>query len=205
MCAACSNELKHVTNSNAYRLITGVGIFQTVYNLTLALAQKKYDLVITAGIAGDYNRDRDLNQMFMIEKSTFTDTGFEDEEGGFLPLIGSTFLDCNKPPFRERYIYNNVSDEIADKIKLPTATANTVSRTCTDPIHVASLLQQFPADLETMESAAYSYVCALQNVQYAEIRCTSNHILPKKQEKWQIDGALRTLGTHVDRILEEIC
>ena len=53
MCAACSNELKYVTNSNAYRLITGVGIFQTVYNLTLALAQKKYDLVITAGIAGD--------------------------------------------------------------------------------------------------------------------------------------------------------
>ena len=46
MCAACSNELKYVTNSNAYRLITGVGIFQTVYNLTLALAQKKYDLVV---------------------------------------------------------------------------------------------------------------------------------------------------------------
>ena len=200
MCAACSNELKYVTNSNAYRLITGVGIFQTVYNLTLALAQKKYDLVITAGIAGDYNRDRDLNQMFMIGKSTFADTGFEDEEGGFVPLIGI----CVFSDF-ERYIYNNVSGEFADRILLPTATANTISRTCTDPTHVASLLQQFPADLETMESAAYSYVCALQNVQYAEIRCTSNHILPKKQEKWQIDGALRTLGTHVDRILEEIC
>ena len=205
MCAASANELKYVANTNAYRLITGVGVFQTVYNLTHALTTQKYDLVLAAGIAGDYNIDRALCQTFRVAKSTFADIGFEDENGDFSPLVGSMFLDSNKPPFHDKYIYNKVPGEFNNALNLPTATANTVSRTCTDPKHVASLLQKFPADLETMESAAYSYVCAMQHVEYAEIRCTSNHIVPKKQEKWQIDAALRTLGTHVDTILQGFC
>jgi nucleoside phosphorylase len=54
-----------------------------------------------------------------------------------------------------------------------------------------------------MESAALGYVCAQQHIKYAEIRCTSNHVIPKNKGKWQLDGALTALGRSLDTILKD--
>lgn len=216
LCAACANELKYFgdgtfqhlktgfvtpVDQNIDVLVTGVGFFQTIYHLTRTLQECDYEMVFAAGVAGDYDLERPVCQVFSIEKSTFVDCGFETQGGGFQSIVGSKFLDADLPPFQSGYIFNS----IADIIGLPMATANTVCRTCTDPKHVAKMLRQFPADLETMESAAFGYVCARQHVNYAEIRCTSNHVVPKKQEKWQLEGALNALGSTLDSILKEIC
>lgn len=220
LCAACANELSKVGDGSLLSLktgqtatvsgdidvlITGVGMFQTIYNITNALRDGNYDMVLTAGIAGDYNPDRPLCQTYAVAKSIFADCGYEGYDGNFLPITGSIFLDANEHPFQDGYIYNNMSEKIARRLGLPTATVNTVCRTCTDADYVAKLLKQFPADLETMESSSFGYVCARQHVEYAEIRCTSNHVVPKNKEKWQLDDALRTLGKTLESILEEIC
>ena len=220
LCASCSNELSKVGDGSLLQLktgqtatitndidvlITGVGAFQTIYNLTNALCNGNYGMVLVAGIAGDYNIDRDLCQTFAVSRSIFADCGFEGCDGRFVPITGSIFLDANEYPFRDGYIYNKVSGQLTTTLQLPAATANTVCRTCTEAEYVAKMLRQFPADIETMESAAFGYVCAKRHVDCAEIRCTSNHVLPKNKEQWQLDGALRTLGRHVDRILEDFC
>ena len=217
LCAACANELSKVgdgsllrlktgqtssINSDTDVLITGVGMFQTIYHLTNALRDGDYDTVLAAGIAGDYNLDRALCQTFAATKSIFADCGYEGYDGVFLPITGSIFLDSNEYPFHDNYIYNNASEQLAAQFGLPTATVNTVCRTCTDNEHVTKILSQFPADLETMESAALGYVCAQQHIKYAEIRCTSNHVIPKNKGKWQLDGALTALGRSLDTILK---
>ncbi len=219
LCAACAKELSKLGDGSLIRLktgqpatisgdidvlITGVGIFQTTYHLTNALRDGNYDTVLAAGIAGDFDPDRPLCQTFAVNKSTFADCGFEGYYGKFQPITGSIFLDSNEYPFNDGYIYNNASDRLAMRMDLPTATANTVCRTCTDAEHVARMLQQFPAELETMESAALAYVCAKRHIEYAEIRCTSNHIVPKAKEKWQLQPALQALGKTLERILKEI-
>ena len=220
LCASCSNELSKVGDGSLLQLktgqtatltgnidvlITGVGAFQTIYNLTNTLCNGNYGMVLAAGIAGDYNLDRDLCQTFAVSRSSFADCGFEGYDGRFVPIAGSIFLDANAYPFCDGYIYNKVSGCLPASLQLPAATANTVCRTCTEAEYVAKMLRQFPADLETMESAAMGYVCARRHIDYAEIRSTSNHVAPKNKEQWQLDGALRTLGTHVDRILEDFC
>ncbi|MCR5455523.1 MAG: hypothetical protein K6F33_11105 [Bacteroidales bacterium] len=220
LCASCSKELAKVRdgslsqlhtgelvslNNNIDVLITGVGLFQTIYNLTYTLRYNSYKMIIAAGIAGDYNLERQLCNTYVINRSTFADIGFEDYYGNFAPIAGSIFLDSNEYPFNDGYILNNMSQRLSTKLKLPTATANTVCRTCTDSEYVRKMLIQFPADLETMESAAFGYVCAKQHIGFAEIRSTSNHVAPKKQEKWQLDGALSVLGTHINTMLEYFC
>jgi len=220
LCAACANELSKVGDGSLLHLktgqpatigsdidvlITGMGLFQTIYNLNNALHDGDYGMVLTAGIAGDYDIGRPLCKMFAVTRSIFTDCGFEGYDGRFLPITGSIFLDANEYPFRDGYIYNEASERLAIKQGLDTATVNTVCRTCTEPGHVEKKLRQFPAQLETMESAAFSYVCAKRHTEYAEIRCTSNHVVPKTQEKWQLEGSLNTLGKTLDGILKEIC
>ncbi len=220
LCASCANELSKVGDGSLIRLktgqpaslssdidvlITGVGIFQTIYHLTNALRDRDYGMVLTAGIAGDFVADRTLCQMYAVTRATFADCGFEGYDGRYLPITGSIFLDANEYPFHDGYIYNKASEELAANIGLQTATVNTVNRICTEKGYVDKMLQQFPADLETMESAAFGYTCAMRHVDYAEIRCTSNHIAPKNKEKWQLDGALCVLGKSLERILKEIC
>ena len=220
LCAACAKELSGFAdgsfsglragqlasiNSNADVLITGVGCFQTVYNLADTLSSGNYGMVLAAGVAGEYDISRGLCRMYAVTRSVFADCGFEGEDGGFKPLAGSMFLDADKPPFSSGYIVNNESSAIAARFGLETATANTVNRTCTDPAHVERLLRQFPAEIETMESASLSYVCGRRGAPYAEIRCTSNHIVPKSLQKWELDGAIRTLGINIDAIIKEIC
>lgn len=220
LCAACSNELSKVGDGSLLQLhagqlatvsgdidvlITGVGVFQTVYNLTNTLREGNYGMVIAVGIAGDYHFNRELCRTFAVRRSTFADCGFESFDGKFVPIAGSIFLDANEYPFCDGYIHNNASCKLASTMGLPTATVNTVSRTCTKAEYVNQMLQRFPADLETMESAAFSFVCAKRHIDYVEIRSTSNHVVPVKTEQWQLDGSLRALGTHVDTILEEFC
>ena len=219
LCAACAKELSKLGDGSLIRLqtgqpttisgdidvlITGVGIFQTTYHLTNALRDGNYDTVLTAGIAGDFDPNRPLCQTFAVSKTTFADCGFENTDGKFLPMTGSIFLDANEYPFHNGYIHNKASDRLAARLDIPTATANTVCRTCTDADYVARMLQQFPSELETMESASFAYVCAQRHTDYAEIRCTSNHIVPKAKEKWQLDPALQVLGNTLERILKEI-
>ena len=215
LCAACANELSKVgdgslsalktgfvttINNDIDVLISGVGTFQTAYHLTRALMECEYKMVLTAGIAGDYDPDRPLHQIFSVERSTFADCGFETADGQYQPIIGSKFLDDDTPQFQSGYIINSK----ADTLGLTLATANTVSRTCTEPINVKKILCRHPADLETMESAAFSYICAMQHVPYAEIRCTSNHIVPKKEEPWMIKEAVEVLGKAVEEAVKTI-
>ena len=99
LCAACANELSKVgdgslsalktgfvthINSNIDVLITGVGIFQTVYHLTRALSECEYEIMLSAGIAGDYDSDRQLCQLFSVQKTVFADCGFETANGNFV-------------------------------------------------------------------------------------------------------------------------
>ncbi len=212
LCAATPNELAGISNGALSSLktgvvvdvgkydvlITGVGIFQTVYNLTRALMECDYEMALSVGVAGDYDNERPLCQLYSVEKSVFADCGFETKDGGFQPVAGSKFLDGDRPPFQHGYVTNN----LAGMLGLQYATANTVSRTCTDPLHVKNLLRKFPADLETMESSAFTYVCARQNVPRAEIRCTSNHVVPKRQEEWRLKEAVEVLGAAVEKMIK---
>lgn len=214
LCAASEGEIKHLEglstkpqlgiatriNSDADLLITGVGIFQTIFHLTKCLQYGRYGMVIATGIAGEYHLERPLVSMYAVEQSVFTGFGTETENGEYEPLVGSRFLDSNKFPFNNGYIEHTASSKLAKVLGISTANANTVCRTNTNHTYISKLLKKFPADIETMESSAYGYVCAMMGIQLAEIRCTSNFVLPKNESKWQIAESTQALGNLLTQI-----
>ena len=86
--AATGFEIKPFieNNKSADVFITGIGIPATVFHLTKQLAQKEYDLVIQAGIAGTFNSAFPLGSVAVIETDTFGDIGI-DEKGNFTTLF----------------------------------------------------------------------------------------------------------------------
>lgn len=188
-------------------LITGVGIFQATYNVAKALGnpQKKYQMAIGAGIAGAYDTQCVTGTAYVGGEFAFADCATENPDGSMNPLVGSQFLDGDAYPFSHGLIKSPVAGQIASALGIECARVNTVSRIITDPKHIAMVTDRFPAELETMESAAIAYACAMEHVPYAEIRCVSNHTVPKSEGKWDIAGAVGNLGTLLERLLNDNC
>lgn len=199
ICASTEGEIAGIKPSDTVdTLVTGVGYFSTVYNLTKTLLLHEYCLVFAVGIAGDYRLDNAVPQMYVVENARFADTGFEGENGEFVPLVGSRFMPDNQFPFNNGVIHSNLAQHFAQHYGIDMCTANTVNRTRTDREYIEKMLKKFPAEIETMESAALHYVAQLQGVPMIEIRSTSNHVAPKSAEKWKIAEATDALNNFLN-------
>ena len=199
ICASTEGELARIKPSDTVdTLVTGVGYFSTVYNLTKRLLLHEYCLVFAVGIAGDYRLDKPVPELNVVENARFADTGFEGEKGEFVPLVGSQFMPGNQFPFSNGVIHNTFAKHFAKHFDIKMCTANTVNRTRTDREYIDEMLTRFPAEIETMESAALHYVTQLQRVPMIEIRATSNHVAPKSAEKWKIAEAVDALNNFLN-------
>lgn len=209
ICASTANELSGIKGLDTKSLITGkiftyndftdimiigVGYFSSVYYFTKIALLHEYCLVFAVGISGDYRLTQPIPQLYVVESACFADSGFEDEQGNFKPLVGSDFIGNNSFPFNNGVINNWLSRAFALNYGLETCRANTVNRTRTEKKLTEELLRKFPAEIETMESAAIQYVAKLERIPLMEIRATSNHVTPKNIESWHIGEAIGLLG-----------
>ena len=213
ICAATAKELSGLKGLDTDRLtigkvfsysslidifITGVGYFSSTYYFTKIALLHEYCLVFAVGISGDYRLTQPIPQLYVVESTCFADSGFEDYHGNFKPLVGSDFIGNDSFPFSNGIILNGLAKGFAQKSGLETCRANTVNRTRTDRKHTDELLRQFPAEIETMESATIQYVASLERVPLIEIRATSNHVTPKYIESWHIGEAVGLLGVFLN-------
>ena len=208
ICASTANELSGIKgldtkslivgkiftyNDLIYIALIGVGYFSSVYYFTKIALLHEYCLVFAVGISGDYRLTQPIPQLYVVESACFADSGFEDKQGNFKPLVGSNFIGNNSFPFDNGVINNGLAKVFAQEYGLETCRANTVNRTRTEKKLTEELLRQFPAEIETMESAAIQYVAKLERVPVIEIRATSNHVTPKYIESWHIGEAIALL------------
>jgi len=159
--AATGFEIKPFieNNKSADVLITGVGIPATVFHLTKQLAQKEYDLAIQAGIAGTFNNTLVKESVVMIETDTFGDIGI-DEKGNFTTLFETGLAHENDFPYNNGWLLNK--HEYFTHPSLPVAKGITVNKIIDDEIQIKRLREKFGADIESMEGAAFHYVCLQQ-------------------------------------------
>lgn len=200
ICASTEGEIAGIKPSDTVdTLVTGVGYFSTVYNLTKRLLLHEYCFVFAVGIAGDYRLNEPLPQLYVVENARFADTGFEGENGEFVPLVGSKFLPGNQLPFSNGVIHSPIARQFALHYGINLCNANTVNQTRTERDYINKMLTRFPAEIETMESAALHYVTQLQRVPLIEIRATSNHVAPKSAEKWKIAESVEVLNNFLNK------
>lgn len=180
-------------------LLTGVGTPQAVYSLTKLLVQKKYDLAIQIGIAGSYRREHELGSVWQITSDTFADLGAEDTDGRLMSVFEMGLIDPDQPPFRA----GRLTLEDAEAFPfLPPMKAVTVNRVHGYPTSIKRFLGHNEADLETMEGAAFFYVCMLENQRCLQIRAISNYIEARNRDHWEVGLAVQNLNQVVLEMLD---
>jgi len=186
-------------NHNIEVLITGVGQVNTTYFLTQNLLNKKPGFVIQAGIAGTFSKQVLLGQTVLIKQDTFGDTGMEEKQH-FTTLFDAGFAKKNDYPFNDGWLVNDTT-KLFDKLSLHAVKGITINKISDSLFQRQQLVQHFNPAIESMEGAAFHYVCLQQKLCFIQIRGISNTVGERDKSKWAMKDAILNLNIELEKIL----
>lgn len=188
-------------------MLTGIGTTSTSYRLTKMLnsVEKPFDLAINIGIAGSFTKDFPIGSVARIEKEFFGDLGFETFSG-FQTLFDYKILDADTHPFRSGALNApKLSHNIEQALQVyQPACAVTVQTVSGLPEKTKQLIKGFMPQIESMEGAAFFYVCILEDLPFIELRSVSNEVGERDRSKWNIPLALDSLNKANKKLLEAL-
>lgn len=180
--------------------VTGVGMIATAYNLTRILATGQYDFILQAGIAGAFNRNIPLGEVLAVSSDRFADLGAEDGEN-FIDVFDLGLSKPSQAPYTHKLLLNPYISEL--DIQLRVVDAITVNTVTGSDASVERLQRLYPGVLESMEGAAFHYVCLCEKVRFLQIRAVSNYIERRNRDAWQIELAVNNLNEFLLKYITE--
>lgn len=187
-------------------LVGGVGSMSTAWSLTKWIsANEKPDLAINAGIAGSFKDTFPVGSVVMPVSDCFADAGIEDGDN-FLTLHETGLSNPDEFPFTNGIIpaenrYTEIIQGIIKPVKAVTVNTATGSDSTRE-----KLINKYNPDIETMEGAAFFYICAREKIPFISLRAISNRVERRDRSGWNIPLALENLALkfgEVLKILEE--
>lgn len=199
--AATKMEIAPFTeqHTSADILITGVGAPATIYALTKALQKKKYDLVIQAGIAGTFKNSFAPGETFAVKSDVFADLGIHERDE-FFTLFDKGFANADELPYTSGRLENPSNNDFA----LPSVTGITIN-TVTDKYAQTELfVRKYDPDIESMEGAAFHYVCISEGVRFLQLRSISNFVGERVKTNWKMKESIMSLNENLKRITAQL-
>jgi futalosine hydrolase len=184
-------------------LISGYGSVFTAYQLTRALNMINYDLAINAGLAGSF--DHFLEQGFVVNvvQDQFADLGVE-HKGKIYTLHEEELMDENDFPFSGGVLNSLGNFEIEEVESLIPVKGITMNTLYSDPKWINIMRDKYAPEIETMNGAAFFYICLSEKVPFLQIRSISHFVEIRRIENWNIPSALKNLSGSLISILEEL-
>lgn len=188
-------------------MLTGIGTTSTSYRLTkqLCSTETPYDLVVNTGIAGSFSEEFPIGAVARIDKEYFGDLGFETFSG-FQTLFEYQILDADTFPFKggalnAPLLGDRLENALSHIKKASSVTVQTVSGL---PEKTDRLRMGFSPQIESMEGAAFFYICLLERVPFIELRSVSNEVGERDRTKWDIPLALENLKKETANLLKAL-
>jgi futalosine hydrolase len=182
-------------------LITGVGSVATSWAMTKIFSSGvKADLAINIGIAGSFRDDIPVGEVVVPVSDCFADAGIETGSG-FLTLAEAGLVDPDAFPFKSGRIFSdNRFVSKAGRLLRP-VNAITVNTSTGTQNNIKLISERYHPDIETMEGAAFFYVCSRENIPFLAIRAVSNKVELRNREKWNIPLAINNLSEKFGELL----
>jgi futalosine hydrolase len=181
-------------NNSCDILICGVGIPSTIYHLTKKLLPQDYDLIIQAGIAGSFKKTFKCGEVVIAKKDAFGDIGVEENKN-FKTIFQLGFGNKNQSPFNNGWLVNN-SEELSLS-HLKKVKAITINKISDSRKQTRQIQKIFNADIESMEGAAFHFVCLQQNIPFLQMRSISNKVGERNKKKWDLKTAIQNLNNEL--------
>jgi futalosine hydrolase len=176
-------------------LITGVGMVATSY-FTAKAVNDSYDFAINAGICGSFNKNLELGDVVNICEDTFAELGAEDDDK-FLSLEEMQLPGISK-------VINNNGALHPVIESLPKVNGITVNTTHGNEKSIAKVYERFHPYVESMEGAAFMFVCEQEGIPYVQLRAVSNYVEKRNRNAWNISLAIEKMNEKLMEVLNVI-
>jgi len=116
--------------------------------------------------------------------------------GEFLTQFEKKWLNENEFPFKNGFLQTNFTliKQISQLSKVRGITVNTISN---NPEILKNRRIKFNADIETMEGAAFMYVCLNENIECIQIRAISNKMIENEIFKLNVENSVSKLNSFI--------
>ncbi len=200
---ALERKFRHTNNSISVDfLITGVGMTATTYALTKKVAKKKYDLALNIGLAGTFREEINIGEVVNVITDCFADLGAEDGEK-FLTLNQLGLQEEDKFPFWNGKLKSDESQYYESLKSLKNVKSITVNKVHGHEQSIGRVIQKFHPDVESMEGAAFFYVCLLEKIPCIQLRAISNRVERRNRATWNLDLSMENLIEVFTQFMEE--
>lgn len=192
-----------VHNNQYHILITGVGSLASTYHLTRYLTAHKPDCCIQAGVGGSFTPDFPPGSLVLIKEEAMGDMGAMQNDH-FYDVFDLGLAPQDAFPFMQKRMVNPHTGNWA-WLHLPFANGITVNEITTQATRIVQLQSKYNCQIETMEGAAFHYVCLQQHISFIQCRAVSNFVGERNKDKWKLKEAITTLnGTLINIITSNI-
>ena len=182
-------------------LVTGIGGVASAWSLMNHFAHNgKPDILINTGIAGSFSMRWSVGSVVVTGSDTFGDLGIDDN-GTLKTLFEAGLGNPDGFPFKGGLIYADSSLTEMIRGLWPVVNGVTVNRVTGTEEGAEWMVSHLQADIETMEGAAFFYVCSREKIPFMALRAVSNMVEPRDREKWNIELALANLSVKLNEVL----
>ncbi|MBC7904925.1 MAG: futalosine hydrolase [Gemmatimonadaceae bacterium] len=179
-------------------LTTGVGGISTAYFLTSQIEDRRPDLIIQAGLAGSFHDSIPLGAVVSVATDVTGDMGAQEGDD-FKDMFDLGLQEESTMPFSARKLVNvNLSSRWPH---LPAVNAVSVNEITTSPERIELLKKKYGAEIESMEGAAFHYVCLQMRIEFLQLRAISNMVGERDKSKWEISAAISSLNSELIKCL----
>jgi len=126
-----------------------------------------------------------------VEADVFADLGVEEADGRFQSIFDLELGDPSAPPFQDGWLFQPARAEMHF---LPAVRGITVNKVHGFGPSIARIVEKYPAGIETMEGAAFFYVCLMEKVPFLALRAISNYVEPRNRAAWDVPLAIDRLN-----------
>ena len=172
-------------------LVTGVGIMQTTFELTKTTSGQSFDFAINLGVCGSFDRTNTLGDVVEIITDRMGDLGAEDADGTFMDAFDMNLDQKDKYPYQNGWISKLESH--FTKTNLTLKKGITVNKVTGSNESIFDIQKKYQADVESMEGAAFFFVCAKMNIPSIQVRAISNYVEARNKANWKMEEAIHNL------------
>lgn len=180
-------------------LITGVGAMATTYALSKHIHMHKPDIAIQAGIGGSFHPLFCPGKIVTIKEEIIGDLGVMQQDK-WHSVVDLGFLDADEHPWTEGKLINP-HKELLCKLEHEKVKAITVNRISTETAFIQQIKEKFCPVVESMEGAAFHYVCLKEAIPFLQLRSISNMVGERDKSKWLLKESIQVLNNELIRLL----
>lgn len=184
-------------------IITGVGSISTAYLLMKFVTAEVYDFIIQVGIAGSYNKKLHIGSVVQVLNEQFADLGVEDKNK-FVTLFEEGICSPDKLPYSGGKLVNPGTFESGIIKDIPGVSGITVNCVSGGNETISLYRNKFNPDIESMEGAAFFYICLMENIPFLELRGISNFVEERNRKLWDIELAVKSSNEALQKILSKM-